>query len=136
MDNKLLIRRFLAFAIDYNIFCGIPLLFLFLSNPSALIYPTIGAFTSPIALTGFALGLGYALFKDCIFGGRSLGKLIFGLVVVNSESGKAAPIGSLILRNVTYFIFFIELICALANYGLRLGDQLAKTRVILKENRQ
>ena len=135
MDFKILIRRFFAFVIDWNIMFGIALALMFYgpgSNPEYLLYPSIKMFAS----AGFLMGLAwlplYCLFKDCLFGRRSLGKLICGLMIQNSETGEKASFGSLILRNITYVIVQIEGIVVLVNKGKRLGDSLAKTQVVRK----
>lgn len=133
MDGKLLIRRFLAFVIDWNIMFGVAVALMLFgpgSNPEYFIYPSIKA----LASTGFLMGLVwlplYSLFKDCLFGKRSLGKLICGLMIQNSKTGEKASFGSLILRNVTYAIVQIEGIVVLVNNGKRLGDSIAKTQVV------
>ena len=135
MDFKILIRRFFAFVIDWNIMFGIARALMFYgpgSNPEYLLYPSIKMFAS----AGFLMGLAwlplYCLFKDCLFGRRSLGKLICGLMIQNSETGEKASFGSLILRNITYVIVQIEGIVVLVNKGKRLGDSLAKTQVVRK----
>lgn len=68
MDFKLLIRRFFAFVIDWNIMFGVAVALMFYcpwSNPEYLLYPSIKMLTS----AGFLLGLIwlplYCLFKDC-----------------------------------------------------------------------
>ena len=133
MDSKLLIRRFLAFVIDWNIMLGVAMALMCYgpgSNPEYLLYPSIKMLTS----AGFILGLiwlpMYCLLKDCIFGRRSLGKLICGLMIQNSETGGKASFGSLILRNITYIIVQVEGIVVLVNKGKRLGDSIAKTQVV------
>ena len=133
MAFKLLIRRFFAFVIDWNIMFGVAVALMFYcpgSNPEYLLYPSIKMLTS----AGFLLGLIwlplYCLFKDCLFGRRSLGKLICGLMIQNSETGGKASFGRLILRNVTYAIVQIEGIVVLVNKGKRLGDSIAKTQVV------
>ena len=133
MDIKLLIRRFLAFIIDWNIMFGVAMALMFHgpgSNPEYFAYPSIKMFTS----AGFLMGLAwlplYCLLKDCLFGRRSLGKLICGLMIQNSDTGEKASFGSLILRNVTYVIVQIEGIVVLVNKGNRLGDSIAKTTVV------
>ena len=133
MDIKLLIRRFLAFVIDWNIMFGVAMVLMLFgpgSNPEFFLYPSIKMFTS----VGFLLGLLwfflYCLFKDCLFGRRSLGKLICRLKIQNSETGEKASFGSLILRNITYLIVQIEGIVVLVNNGKRLGDFIAKTQVV------
>ena len=133
MDIKLLIRRFLAFVIDWNIMFDVAMVLMFFgpgSNPEFFINPSIKMFTS----VGFLLGLLwfslYCLFKDCLFGRRSLGKLICSLKIQNSETGEKASFGSLILRNITYLIAQIEGIVVLVNKGKRLGDFIAITQVV------
>ena len=135
MDFKILTRRFFAFVIDWNIMFGVAMVLMFYgpgSNPEYLLYPSIKMVSS----AGFLMGLAwlplYCLFKDCLFGRRSPGKLIFGLTIQNSETGEKASFGSLILRNVTYVIAQIEGIVGLVNKGKRLGDSIAKTQVVRK----
>ena len=134
MDFKILIRRFFAFVIDWNIMFCVAWALMFYgpgSNPEYLLNPSIKMLSS----AGFLMGLVwlplYCLFKDCLFG-RSLGKLICGLTIQNSETGEKASFGSLILRNITYVIVQIEGIVVLVNKGKRLGDSLAKTQVVRK----
>ena len=133
MDFKLLIRRFFAFVIDWNVMFGVSLLLMFRgpgSNPEYFYYPSIKMLTS----AGFFMGLCwlplYCLFKDCLFGKRSLGKLIFGLVIQNSDTGETPSWSHLILRNLTYVIVQVEGIIVIVNKGKRLGDILAKTQVV------
>lgn len=135
MNFKLLFRRFLAFVIDWNIMFGVAMALMFYgpgSNPEYLIYPSITMFTSAGFLMGFVWLPLYCLFKDCLFGRRSLGKLICGLMIQNSKTGEKASFGSLILRNVTYAIVQAECIVVLANKGRRLGDLITKTQVVRK----
>ena len=135
MDFKLLIRRFFAFVVDWYIMFGVAIALMYFVpeiNPEYLLYPSIKMLSS----VGFLMGLAwlplYCLFKDCLFKGRSLGKLIFGLTIQNSETGEKASWGSLILRNIPYIIVQIEGIIVLVNKGKRLGDMLAKTQVVRK----
>ena len=136
MDGKLLIRRFIAFLIDWNIMFGVAMAIMFFGpgNTSGyFLYPSIKMFTSPGFLLGIAWIFIYCLFKDCLFGRRSLGKLICGLDIQSSETGEKASVGSLILRNITYAIVQIEVIFVLVGKGKRLGDSIAKTQVVLKK---
>lgn len=133
MDFKLLVRRFFAFVIDWNILFGVALALMFYgpgSSPENFLYPSIRMFTS----AGFLLGLAwlplYSLFKDCLFGRRSLGKLICGLTIIHAETGERADFGRLILRNITFVIVQVEGIIVLVNKGKRLGDLIARTRVV------
>ena len=102
MDGKLLIRRFIAFLIDWNIMFGVAMAIMFFgpgNTSEYFLYPSIKMFTSPGFLLGIAWLFLYCLFKDCLFGRRSLGKLICGLAIQSSETGEKASFGSLILRN-------------------------------------
>ena len=138
MDFKPLVRRFLAFAVDWNIMFGVAMALMFYgpgSSPEYLIYPSIQMLSSAGFLLGLAWLLLYCLFKDCLFGKRSLGKLIFGLSIRNAETGKSPSYGSLILRNITYAIVQIEGIIVLANKGKRLGDLIAKTQVVRRNKK-
>lgn len=135
MDFKLLIRRFFAFVIDWNIMFGVAMALMYYgpgSNPEYLINPSVKMITS----AGFLMGLVwlplYCLFKDCLFGRRSLGKLICGLTIQNSETGEKASWGALILRNIPYIIVQIEGVIVLVNKGKRLGDVIVKTQVVRK----
>ena len=135
MDIMILVRRFFAFVIDWNIMFGVAMVLMFYgpgSNPEYLLYPSIKMLSS----AGFLMGLIwiplYCLFKDCLFERRSLGKLICGLTIQNSETGEKASFGSLVLRNVTYVIVQIEGIVVLVNKGKRLGDHIARTQVVRK----
>jgi len=133
MDLKLLIRRFFAFAIDWNVMFGGFLALMYYgpgSTPEHLLYPSVEMFTSPGFLLGVIWFSLYYFFKDCLFGCRSLGKLIFGLTIRNSETGEKPSFGSLIFRNVTYMIAQIEGIVVLVNKGKRFGDVIAKTEVV------
>ena len=133
VDSKLLIRRFLAFVIDWNLMYGVAMVLMLFgpgSNPEYFIYPSIKMFGSAGFLLGLLWFLLYCLFKDCMFGGRSLGKLICGLMIQNSETGEKSAFGNLILRNITYVIVQIEMIVVLVNKAKRLGDCIAKTQVV------
>jgi uncharacterized RDD family membrane protein YckC len=133
MDIKLLIRRFFAFAIDWTLMFGGTMALIFYgpgSDPEYFLYPSVKMLTSAGFLLGLAWLLLYCLFKDLLFGRRSLGKLIFGLSIQSSQTGGRASLLSLILRNVTYPIAQIEGIVVLVNQGKRLGDSIAKTQVV------
>jgi uncharacterized RDD family membrane protein YckC len=69
--------------------------------------------------------------KD-VFGGRSVGKLLFGIFVREYENTDRTPrFYNLIFRNILIFIWFVEFIIMLIDKdGRRLGDKIAKTKVI------
>ena len=70
------------------------------------------------------------VFKD-IFKDGSIGKKIMKLKIIDSETNESASLGKRILRNVTWFLSWIEIIVYFVTYK-RIGDRLAKTDVVLK----
>ena len=66
--------------------------------------------------------------KDCI-GKRSIGKRIFGLKVIGSTE-KSLRYYQLILRNIISVIWFVEAFFLVVMDKPRLGDLIAKTKVI------
>ena len=83
------------------------------------------------------LGVAYAVTRDAI-GGRSLGKLIFGIRVIDLTTGEAAGIRSSVVRNLLFLVPGAQLMAAILEaytsakdrLGLRLGDLLAHTQVV------
>jgi uncharacterized RDD family membrane protein YckC len=64
------------------------------------------------------------LCKD-IVDGRSIGKRLLNLQIVNEGDRQAASPARCVVRNVTLLIWPIELLIALLNPSSRLGDRLA-----------
>jgi uncharacterized RDD family membrane protein YckC len=101
---------------------------------------------------GFLSAAGYILIRDGLFDRRSIGKKLIGLRVVSLEdSGPASTYRDSIIRNVplvlAYFLFLIpyagwiigplavgaECLVAIGDKsGMRIGDMLAKTQVVLE----
>jgi len=101
---------------------------------------------------GFLSAAGYILIRDGLFDRRSIGKKLIGLRVVSLEdSGPASTYRDSIIRNaplvLAYFLFLIPYVgwafgplalgaeCLVAigdKTGMRIGDMLAKTQVILE----
>ncbi|MCK6459530.1 MAG: RDD family protein [Planctomycetes bacterium] len=87
--------------------------------------------TGPIVLAF----VGVLAFKDG-FAGHSFGKWICGVQVVDRESGTPAGFGRSFLRNWVAAIPLMPLVIAFSmNRGPRIGDGMAKTRVIWKRYR-
>ncbi len=84
-----------------------------------------------------AAGAGYLLFRDAV-GGRSIGKLLLGLVVVNIATGAPATFRESIKRNLIFLLpganltaIVLEAITIQRDaQGCRLGDRIAQTQVI------
>jgi uncharacterized RDD family membrane protein YckC len=89
------------------------------------------------SLPYLAAGAGYLLLRDAI-GGQSVGKLLFGLVVINLETGRPASVSDSVRRNLLLLlpganivaIFLEARTIAVDPQGQRLGDRLAQTQVV------
>jgi uncharacterized RDD family membrane protein YckC len=89
---------------------------------------------SPLYLAASA---GYLLLRDAI-GGQSVGKLVFGLVVIDLMSGRAASMSGSARRNLLLLLpganvvaIFLEARTIVVDpQGQRLGDRLAHTQVV------
>jgi uncharacterized RDD family membrane protein YckC len=101
-------------------------------------------------ILGFLSALGYILIRDGLFQGRSAGKKLIGLSVVTEDvAGEAPAYRGSIIRNVplaaAYILFLIpyagwvlgplalSMECLVAvgdDQGMRIGDMLARTRVV------
>ncbi|MBQ3265712.1 MAG: helix-turn-helix domain-containing protein [Ruminococcus sp.] len=72
------------------------------------------------------IALTLILLRDFIFNGRSLGKRITRMTVANAADGSRPKWYKLILRNLPYFIYFIDFFVLIIN-GRSLGDMLTDT---------
>lgn len=89
---------------------------------------------SPLYL---AFGAGYLLLRDAV-GGRSIGKLLFGLVVISLQTGRPTSVAGSVERNLLLLLpganvvaVFLETRTIVADpQGQRLGDKLAQTHVV------
>ena len=98
---------------------------------------------------GYFAGLVYLLISDGLFDGRSLGKKIIRLRVISPETGTPGTFRDSMVRNITFAFslilykipllgwFFVLAALALefllilgSEEGMRLGDDLANTKVI------
>lgn len=78
----------------------------------------------------FIIGSAVYLCKDSIQG-RSVAKRATKLQVVENASGKVASPLRCFVRNLTFFLFPLEVIVALVNPSRRIGDFIAGTRVVV-----
>lgn len=81
---------------------------------------------------GFALSIAYWLTKDAWFEGRSIGKLICGIRVVDRRTGNPISVAQCAQRNLPLFIPFMPLVAAIQINGgdsVRIGDGWAGTKV-------
>lgn len=102
-----------------------------------------------IPQVGYFAGLVYLLISDGLFNGRSLGKKIIRLKVISLPSGSPGSFRDSMVRNITLIlslllfkipllgwifvilILTLEFLLMLGNEtGMRLGDDLANTKVV------
>ena len=84
-----------------------------------------------------AAGAAYLLFRDAIKG-QSIGKFLFGLVVISLETGRPSSLAGSVRRNALLLLpganivaIFLEAGTVVRDpQGQRLGDRLAQTQVV------
>ena len=122
------IRRLAAALCDWLIIGGAELLIL-MAFVFAF-FDRIEANDQGIALLMMPIMLAYPLIfvlRDVIFGKRSLGKRIFGLVILDKKTAETAKASARVLKNIlNLFISEIDAIVLLIS-GLTVGDRLANT---------
>lgn len=127
-------RRFLAWVIDWNLI-GFSVMFL-IAIVSMVLDSISHADSQTIALILMLVILLYPVcfvLRDLIFGGRSLGKRIMGLVVLDRQTGMQATAGKCALRNLFLFIVHVDAVFMLAS-GATIGDRAAHTVVVRKSS--
>jgi len=71
--------------------------------------------------------------KD-IFGSASLGKRGLNVVLVDAKTGRKASPLQTVIRNATLFLWPIEFIVALISPSRRLGDFIARTKLVVNKH--
>lgn len=132
--TKVKMRRVLAFVIDWNIVGFLVLTVLSTTFSSFLQPTTIGESNFKTLIALFIMLLYPVLFilRDFIMGGRSVGKRILGLIVVDKNTGEIAKSTRLVIRNLFLFLMQIDVVVLLVS-GASIGDRVAHTAVILKK---
>lgn len=120
-------RRMLAWFLDMGI-C--------LMLPARLVTVLPLSANVQIFAAAFAIFGGFAAFlcRDYLLGGRSIGKRILGLSVVDRQTGEAVTGGRLVLRNLFFFLYPVDGGFLLFS-GRSLGERTTNTRVIRARNR-
>lgn len=124
------IRRIVAWIIDWNII-GVVAIILTSLVMSFLLDDNF-KLTSSDVLIVLAAMLSYPIcfvLRDVIFKGRSLGKRIMKLVVIDRRTGENAKVLQRILRNVFLFLMQFDFIVLLVS-GYSIGDRVAHTVVL------
>lgn len=119
-------RRMLAWFLDLGI-C--------LTLPGRLVTVLPLSANVQIFAAAFAIFGGFAAFlcRDYLLGGRSIGKRILGLSVVDRQTGEAVTGGRLVLRNLFFFLYPVDGGFLLFS-GRSLGERTTNTRVIRARN--
>lgn len=125
MPKKILIVfRGCAFAVDTMICSGIMMVIVGIFHK----IPILG--TMP-----FMIGIAFILmfFRDVF--GKSIGKYLFGLNIVDLRSKNKAKFYQRLLKNITVPFSIIEIpIVVFSKKHQRIGDLLAKTEITIDEN--
>lgn len=127
------IRRIFAFIVDWNIIGFSVLVMVALMpmfSPAKETPTTRGEF-----MLAFFVMMLFPLFialRDLIWGGRSIGKRIFGLTILNRQTAEKAKAWQLFVRDLFFFAVQGDLIVMLVT-GRSIGDFLANTVVVPKK---
>jgi transcriptional regulator with XRE-family HTH domain len=133
-SSKAKIFRLIAALIDWEII-GFTAIFVLASLVNTFKSSASFPNTAHILLI-LALILSYPvcfILRDLIFGGRSLGKRIMGLVILDKATGKSPKKLALALRGIFLFIMQADIIIMLIT-GQTLGDRVAHTLVVRKKD--
>lgn len=115
-------KRIEAFVID--------IIVLFIA--SSLIFLISVFLTNSILWMSFAMAIIYSfLFCKDVNDGKSLGKRKVGLCILSEKSESVPSTIRLVLRNIFYILWPIELVLFFCNSGKRLGDLVMRTKVVL-----
>ena len=128
------LRRLLAWTIDWNI-CGLPVIIIIsvfhsLFQSNAFESQNTVAFIMPFV---FALFPTLFVFRDLIIRGRSVGKRLTGLIILDKRTGEPIKSSKLIIRNLFLIILQIDAVILLVS-GQSVGDRVAHTAVVLKKD--
>lgn len=128
------IKRIIAFLIDWNITL-LPILLLYelslsMGIENEKLLPLTMLFSFILVFGGFTL----VVLRDFIFNGKSLGKRIFGLIILDKNTMGIPKKRQLILKNIFLFIYPVECILLLAT-GETLGNKITDTVVIPKNQK-
>ena len=119
-STKVKFKRLLAWVIDWYTIIGSGILLTSIAT-AANAY-TLSFFLIPATLIVLSL-------KDFVFGGRSLGKRITKLAILDTQTGEHPRKRQLCIRNLFAMLVSIDGIIVLAS-GRSLGDRLAHTVIV------
>ena len=124
---SLRLRRCLAWALDWNIIGGIAMIITmtFWEVAAKTEQKALVLISFPVILAWFVL----FILRDVVFGGKSLGKRIMKLQVIDKHTGMPASKKQKALRGLSLlFISFDALFLLISGYSI--GDRLGDTAVV------
>ena len=131
---KIKLLRILAWFIDWNLIGLVILLityiFFFILGDSLDSYSPIPYIFGPLIVLMYPVTF---VLRDMIFGNRSVGKRITGLIVLDKKTGCPAKSSQKIVRGLAIFFIAIDTLVLLI-CGRSVGDFLADTVVVLKKD--
>jgi uncharacterized RDD family membrane protein YckC len=122
-------KRAIAFIFDFLVCCIIQTILMYF-----LVFRNVGTGFSSTAIFSKILLISYVsilylMFRD-IIGKRSIGKTIMGVEIINAN-GRIPFVWQRLVRNITWLLGPFEIIY-FAIKKERLGDEIAKTKIIIK----
>ncbi len=127
------IKRIFAYVIDYCVMGLFFLLNMIAGMKLLLSDNMVFSFVTALIMVFFAFLMIISFFlRDYICKGRSLGKRLMGLVVIDKTTGEPAIKRQLAIRNLIYFISIAQLIdgILMLTKGVSLCDNIAQTFVV------
>ena len=118
-------RRILAWILDFALCSLLP--YCALGIPDLLGVPSL--LMLPIGIVATISWFAAFLCRDWLLGGRSIGKRILGLSIVDRQTGEAVTGATLVLRNLFFFIYPVDG-CFLLFSGRSIGERTTHTAVI------
>ncbi len=122
-------KRMLAFIIDWNLIMLPLAAVFFVLIPPMTQYPDSAPLLLPLLVALMILFFGIFMFRDSIFGTRSLGKKLFGLRIIDKESCTIATRDQRIVKNLLAFVYPIDAVFLLL-FGRTFGNMISKTNVV------
>ena len=120
------LRRMAAFLVD--LYGSVTLAFI-VAFLGVLLFPALEIY---VAMFCAIFAIGYLYCRDWLLSGRSIGKRLCGLSVVDLGTNLPAAGKQLLLKNLCYYIFpFDALVLVLT--GRSIGERISRTAVIVEE---
>jgi uncharacterized RDD family membrane protein YckC len=136
IQNEFLKKRMLAMVVDHfsmtflMMIAFLPASVAFrIANPATVGSPFTRLQDSPYFFSYAALLISFYLNKDLV-NGRSIAKRFLNFQVVEFKSGKPASPFKCLIRNLTAILWPLEVVAVALRPSRRIGDLLARTKVI------